>query len=179
VIRTTARSTMAVIAALSLVVLGGRTESHAQPGPFPDLGSYTPVNVADYSIEIPNPGRGSSNAVFFPTPDRNACTLVDAVAECTGNNFPGIAPNPETSPQGVRGQNAIATDTGLQQTGTPVGSGDNTVQGNPIRPLPALHSITVNGATCGVDNTSTTACKDSQGRGFIISPHGTVWPPHV
>jgi hypothetical protein len=35
--------------------------------------------------------------VFFLTPDSNACTLVDAVAECTGNNFPGVAPNPETA----------------------------------------------------------------------------------
>jgi hypothetical protein len=43
----------------------------------------------------------------------------------------------------------IATDTGLQQTGTPVGSCDNTVQGYPIHPLPSHHSITVNGVVCG------------------------------
>jgi hypothetical protein len=58
VIRTTVRATITVIAALGLAVVGGRVESQAQPPPFPDLGSYTPVSVADYSIGIPNPGRG-------------------------------------------------------------------------------------------------------------------------
>ncbi|QCR71458.1 hypothetical protein FCV17_06315 [Mycobacterium avium subsp. hominissuis] len=32
---------------------------------------------------------------------------------------------------------------------------------------------------CGVDNSGTTACKDPQGRGFVLSPHGSGWLPHV
>jgi hypothetical protein len=41
------------------------------------------------------------------------------------------------------------------------------------------HSITVNGIICGADNAGTTACKDPQGRGFVLSPHGSGWLPHV
>ncbi|CAG6866798.1 hypothetical protein [Mycobacterium avium] len=42
-----------------------------------------------------------------------------------------------------------------------------------------MHSITVDGVICGVDNSGTTACKDPQDRGFILSPHGSKWLPHV
>jgi hypothetical protein len=30
-----------------------------------------------------------------------------------------------------------------------------------------------------VDNAGTTACKDPQGRGFVLSPRGSAWLPHV
>src|SRR5882757_9154285 len=42
-----------------------------------------------------------------------------------------------------------------------------------------FHSITFNGATCGVDDSGTTACEDSQGRGFILSPAWSGWLPKV
>lgn len=178
--RTTLRATMAAVAALGLPVAGCPTESHAQPPAFPDLGSYTPVNVADYSIELSNAGRPqTSSRVYFLTPDGNACVIDPASADCTGNNFAGVPPDTETSAQGAHGANWIGTNTPLQQTGTPVASDDHTVQGHPVRPLPALHSLTVGGTICGVDNASTTACKDPQGRGFIISPQGTFSLPHV
>ncbi|MBZ4620668.1 hypothetical protein GBO18_12020, partial [Mycobacterium avium subsp. hominissuis] len=35
------------------------------------------------------------------------------------------------------------------------------------------------GVVCGVDDSGTTACKDPQGRGFVLSPHGSGWLPHV
>lgn len=85
-------------AVMSLAAVGVGTPAHAQPM-FPDLSGYTPVNVADFTIAIPNPGGGSSNSIFFLTPDANACMLVDAAAKCTGNNFPGMPRDTETSAQ--------------------------------------------------------------------------------
>jgi len=178
------RRTTTLIAAMSLAAIsamtGCRTVTHADPPTFPNLTNYAPVSIGDYAIEIPNPGRGSSSEVFFLTPDGNACTLVNSGAECTGNNFPGIPAVPQDPARGLVGVNGIRTDIGLQPTNAPVAAADNTVMGHPIRPLPPLHSIAFNGAICGVDNAGTTACKDAQGRGFLISPQqGTVWLPHV
>ncbi|MGC7358062.1 hypothetical protein RA989_19565, partial [Mycobacteroides abscessus subsp. massiliense] len=45
--------------------------------------------------------------------------------------------------------------------------------------LPAYHSITVNGVICGVDDKGTTACKDPQGRGFVLSKQGSGWIPKI
>jgi hypothetical protein len=180
VTRTTLGATMTAIAAISLAVLGCHPKSHAQPPAFPDLGSYTPVNVADYSIEIPNAGRPqTSSRVYFLTPDGNACVVDPAAADCTGNNFPGVSPNTQTSAQGAHGANWIGTNIPLQQTGTPLAPDDHTIQGHPIRPLPPLHSLTVGATVCGVDAAGTTACKDPQGQGFMISPQGTFSLPHV
>lgn len=162
-----------VIAAISLTVAGWPTESYADTPPFPDLSSYTPVNVADYTIELDNPGRPEpGQAVYFLTPSGIACKFISPPeVRCTGNNFPGITP-------AAVGTNVIGTDITLRQTGDPIGS-DNAVQGHPIQTLPALHSITVNGVICGVDNAGMTACKDPQGQGFVLSPQGTSWLPHV
>jgi hypothetical protein len=85
-------SMVAVVATLSLAARCSSGPARAQPV-FPDLSRYSPVNVADFTIAIPDPGRGSSNSIFFPTPDANACMLVNATAECTGNKFPGISPD--------------------------------------------------------------------------------------
>jgi hypothetical protein len=38
---------LTAVAAMTVAAAGCRTESHAQPPAFPDLGSYTPVNVTD------------------------------------------------------------------------------------------------------------------------------------
>jgi len=45
--------------------------------------------------------------------------------------------------------------------------------------LPAFHTIIVNGVTCGVDDKKMTACKDPQGRGFILSPAWSGWLPNL
>ncbi|RAV09475.1 hypothetical protein DQP57_15185 [Mycobacterium colombiense] len=50
---------------------------------------------------------------------------------------------------------------------------------NGVKTLPPSHSITVDGVICGVDNSGMTACKDPQGHGFVLSPHGSSWLPHV
>lgn len=42
-----------------------------------------------------------------------------------------------------------------------------------------MHSITVDGATCGVDGAGMTACKDAQGEGFILSPSWSGWLAHI
>ena len=70
------------------------------------------------------------------------------------------------------------TDDGLGTTNA-IYSVNNTVQGHPIKTLPPLHSITVDGVICGVDDAGTTACKDPQGRAFVLSPHGSGWLAHV
>jgi hypothetical protein len=67
--------------------------------------------------------------------------------------------------------------TGLKQTNE--GSPTDAFNGQRIRMLPPLHKITVDGATCGVDDEGTTACKDAQGRGFILSPAWSGWLPKV
>jgi hypothetical protein len=100
--------------------------AHAGPPAFPNLGSYTPANPSDFTINLPSPGIGSVSTVYFLTPYPN-----------------------------------------------------NTVQGTPIKALPPNHSITVDGVICGVDGAGMTACKDPQGRGFILSPSWSGWSAHI
>jgi hypothetical protein len=170
---TTARHIAIATGAVCLLVVGCQTESHAGPPAFPDLGGYTPVNASDYTIALPNPGRAPVGQVFFLTPDGIACGFSNpASAGCTGDNIPGVAPadkNPYTY---------VGTEGGIQPaTSTPYENG--TIQEHPLKTLPPLHSITVNGVICGADNAGTTACKDPQGRGFVLSPHGSGWLPRV
>ncbi|RIS84933.1 hypothetical protein D2E54_06285, partial [Mycobacteroides abscessus] len=53
------------------------------------------------------------------------------------------------------------------------------VLGQQIKALPPFHSITVSDVTCGVDDKGTTACKDPQGRAFVLSPSWSGWIPKV
>lgn len=71
--------------------------------------------------------------------------------------------------------NEIGTNSGLRQTNSPYTMDPN----NPFKTLPPFHSITVNGVVCGVDDSRTTACKDPNGQGFVLSPNGSGWLPHV
>jgi hypothetical protein len=132
--------------------------AHADPPAFPDISGYTPVNVADYTIGLPNTGRAPLNTVYFLTPDGITCDFFSGEAQCTGNNFPALPP-------------AAAPSDPIAPNGQ--------VYGHSLNTLPPLHSIAVNGVVCGVDNTGTTACKDPQGRGFVLSPHGSGWLPHA
>lgn len=147
--------------------------AHADPPNFPDISGYTPVNVADYTIGLPNTGRAPLNTVYFLTPDGITCDFFSGEAQCTGNNIPALPPAAAQS-----NVNSVGTTSGLGQTNDPIAP-NGQVYGHPLKTLPALHSITVNGVVCGVDNTGTTACKDPQGRGFVLSPHGSGWLPHV
>jgi hypothetical protein len=168
---TTLHRMMAVIATIGLAVVASCTESHAEPAAFPDLGAYTPVNVSDYAVELPNPPHDPTNAVYFLTPDGIPCNFHTGSVGCTGD-IPGVqdkAKNPFTH---------VGTDSGIQAT-TSTLYGDATIQGHPISSLPPLHSIAAGGSICGADDAGTTACKDYQGRAFVISPQGTSWLPHV
>jgi len=162
-----------LISALISTTLLVSGTARAGPPTFPDLRAYTPVTVSDYTIALPNPGHAPLNAVYFVTPDGITCDFGNPpAAGCTGNNLPGIAPqdkNPYTY---------VGTDTGIQPaTSTPYVNA--TIQEHQIRTLPPFHSITVDGVICGVDNSGMTACKDSPGRGFVLSPRGSGWLPHV
>ncbi|OBI29845.1 hypothetical protein [Mycolicibacter sinensis] len=152
--------------------------AHADAPTFPDISGYTPVTASDYIIEIPNTGRAPIKQVYFLTPDGITCDFSAGQAQCTGNNFPSVPPAQSDPSRGITGANWVGTMTGLKQTNAPIAEGD-TVQGQPIKTLPPLHSIAVDGVICAVDDAGTTACKDPQNRGFVLSPHGSGWFPHV
>ncbi|WP_211285840.1 hypothetical protein, partial [Mycobacterium timonense] len=115
--------------------------------------------------------------VYFLTPDGVVCNFTPDQAQCSGNNLPSVPPAPSHPDAGITGVNWIGTTTGLKQTNE--GEPSRVVDGHPVKTLPPGHSITVDGIICGVDNSGTTACKDPQGRGFVLSPHGSGWLPHV
>lgn len=155
------------VLALGLLTVGCcRPESHADAPQFPDLGGYTPAAAADFQVDASTPGHPASQVVFL-TPDGITCAFsTPASAGCTGNNFPSVTP-------AARGVNAIGTDSPLDTTNAPIAHSPT------MKTLPPFHSITVDGVTCGVDDSRTTACKDAKGRGFILSPKGSGWFPHT
>lgn len=164
--------------AAAAALLGGvqAPASHADPPPFPALGGYAPVNIADYRIDTTTPGHPSSGT-YFLTPDGVVCNFSSLQPQCRGNNLPAIPPAASEPSKGLNRSNWIGTVTGLKQTNE--GSPTDTFNGQPIKTLPPLHSITIGSAICGVDNQGTTACKDAQGRGFILSPAWSGWLPKV
>lgn len=168
---------LASIGAFAGAALLGACTAHADPPRFPNLSSYAAVNAADYAIDVPNPGRPPLQTVYFLTPDGVICSFISDEAICRGNNLPAIPPataNPNASSAAV---NWMGTTTGLKQTNE--GEQSRVIDGQPVKTLPPGHSIAVNGIICGVDNSGTTACKDPQGRGFVLSPKGSGWLPHV
>ncbi|MGL0714369.1 hypothetical protein ACJROI_12530 [Mycobacterium avium subsp. paratuberculosis] len=149
--------------------------AHADSPPFPDLSGYTPVNPADYTLTYPNSGRPTPlQLIAFRTPDRVSCAFSNPPsAGCSGDNLPGLPPAASSS-NGAPRAITISTGSGPQPTESPLDT-----NGQELKTLPPMHSITVDGVICGVDNSGTTACKDPQDRGFILSPHGSKWLPHV
>ncbi|MGD1240192.1 hypothetical protein [Mycobacterium seoulense] len=149
--------------------------AQADPPSFPDLSGYAPVNPSDYSITYPNSGRPTPlQLIAFISPDGVACAFGNPPsAGCTGNNLPGLPPAAPSS-SGAPRLISISTGSAPRPTGTPLDT-----NGQPLKTLPPFHSLTVDGVICGVDNSGMTACKDPQGRGFVLSPHGSTWLPHV
>ncbi|GFG99132.1 hypothetical protein MTIM_50110 [Mycobacterium timonense] len=168
---------LAGITTLAGAAISVACTAHADSPKFPDLSGYTPVNVKDYGISISNPGQPPDQTVYFLTPDGIICSFIANEALCRGNNLPAIPPAPSNPAAGITGVNWIGTTSGLKQTNE--GEQSKVIGGQPIKTLPPGHSITVDGIICGVDNSGTTACKDPQGRGFVLSPHGSGWLPHV
>lgn len=172
-----ARTMLAAAAGvLGTIVVGGCSAQADSPS-FPDIASYPPVNADDYAITIDTPGISHAET-YFRTPDGVVCTVRPASgAACAGNNLPGIPPAAPTT-GGTPRVNVIGTDGPLHPSGGALGTSD-TIQGHTIKSLPPLHSISLGGVICGVDDSGTTACKDPQGRGFVLSPHGSEWLPHT
>lgn len=158
------------------LLFAGHSVSHADIPTFPDFSSYVPVDIADYRIDTTTPGMPSSGT-YFVTPDGVVCEFTTLQAQCRGNNLPAIVPAASDPSRGLNRVNWIGTLTGLKQTNE--GATQNPINGQSIQTLPPLHSITVGGAVCGVDDAGTTACKDKQGRGFILSPTWSGWLPKV
>lgn len=166
----------AVAAAVSLGTAIHLPNAQADIPAFPDLSGYTPVNVQDYAIALPNPGRTPIEDVAFVTPEGVQCSFLPGVggtqgsAGCTSDHFPGAVTD---GPYAY-----IDTISGIQTAGsTPYA--DGSVQGHKISVLPPFHSISVEGMICGVDDNGTTACKDPQGRGFILSSSWSGWLPKI
>lgn len=123
-----ARSFAAALSATATALL---TACAAQAGPpaFPDLSKYTPVNPAEYTIELANTGGPSIPVVYFVTPDGIPCTFTDGSAGCIGDNLPGIQSkdkNPYTY---------VDTVSGIQRAGS-TQFVNNSVHGTPIKQLP-------------------------------------------
>lgn len=166
----TLRRVLTAAAATLIVATSACTQSHADPA-FPDPSGYPRVNVYDYGIALANPQRDPTTAIYFLTPDGIPCNFHTGSIECIGN-VPGVPDNdknPFTS---------VSTDTGIRAaTSTPYTNGS--IQGHPLKALPPLQALAAGGTFCGVDGSGATACKDSNGRGFVISQQGTRWLPHV
>lgn len=161
-------------AAAGIIIAAAATSctAHAEPVKFPDISGYTPVNPQDYAIDTSSPGIPSTGT-YFLTPDGVICGFTPGLgAGCTGNNLPGI---PAATGWHM---NEVATGRPPRQTTVPIGT-NGTVHGNPVETLPPFHSIDVTGIICGVDDAHMTACKDPQGRGFILSPAWSGWLPHA
>jgi hypothetical protein len=151
--------------------------AQADPPSFPDIDAYTAVNQRDYVIAYDTPGIVVSGT-YFLTPDGISCSItVGAYAGCSGNNFPGVPPATPTK-GGAPRVNTISTDSRIRPVSDTTGT-DGTIRDQPIKILPPFHSISLGGVICGVDDAGMTACKDPQGRGFILSPSWSGWLPHV
>lgn len=171
--------TKPLIVTIAVLTIGQANAAcaHADPPPFPNIDRYAGVNPADYVITYDTPGIAVSGT-YFLTPDGISCSIIAAAAAgCSGNNFPGVPPAAPTE-GGTPRVNAISTSSPIHPGGDTTGA-DGTIQGQPIKTLPPFHSLSLGGVTCGVDDAGTTACKDPQGRGFVLSPKGSGWLPHV
>ena len=143
---------------------------------FPDMSGYTPVDPDEYLRQTDNPGRPEKLVgYYFDTPDGIHCGFTQSpAAGCAGNNFPSIPPakcDPVTGPVTV---NSITTDSGLRKVALPTCG-----NGAAGKVLPPFHTLTVYGVTCGVDDKRMTACRDTKGRGFVLSPAWSGWLEHV
>lgn len=76
--------------------------------------------------------------------------------------------------------NTISTDRGPSKTADRSCYDTATSGGSPTnKVLQPFHTLTVYGVTCGVDDKGTTASKDPQGRGFVLSPSWSGWLPKI
>lgn len=172
---TTLRRTTVVTAMLGVCIAAGcGSESAADTPAFPDMGDWTAVDVKDYEVDLTTPGR-SNSGIFFKTPDGVVCGLngYPPGAGCSGPELPGLPP-------ATNDYSAVTIDTlkGIGDTNSPA-SQDGKVHGNPVNTLPPFHTITADGTICGVDDAGTTACKDAEGHGFVLSPQGSRYLPKV
>ncbi|KRQ28152.1 hypothetical protein BKG80_06620 [Mycobacteroides chelonae] len=152
---------------------------------FPNLAPYRAVDASIYFAPF---GYGNAG-VRFSTPDGLHCALIKngrggwSSAGCTGN-LPGIA-----------GVNAVRADTSGRGTWTQIdlnkpetyqvldsdGWHDKPVDPASYRPLPAGSKIVYDEISCGVDDSSQTACIVSgeqfdpprPDHGFVLKPEGS------
>ena len=171
----TPRYWQAISLAAALLVAANHPYSQADSPRFPDLSHYTSVHPQDYLIAFDNPGRRPTPMTYFLSPNGVVCVIDGEGAACFGDNLPSV-PAP-----GGRESRVTYMDTqkGLYQSSNPGYVDGTEIRGQTIRPLAPFHSINVEGVVCGVVDRGTTACKDTLGRGFILSPTWSGWLPKV
>jgi hypothetical protein len=155
-----------VVVSMTLLAAPNQPESRADTPKFPDLSHYTSVHPQDYLIAFDNPGRRPTRMTYFLSPHGVVCVIDGEGAACFGDNLPSV-PAPDGRESRVT---YIDTQKGLYQSSNPGYVDGTEIRGQRIRPLTPFNSINVEGVVCGVDDKGTTACKDTQGRGFILSP---------
>ena len=139
-------------------MLGASTASaEPEPGPaFPNVGSYLPVNPADYTV---NGGKW----LAFAGPEGVVCIL-DVLADnygCSGP-LPGAPEGANLVSAGPSGPPTFATSTAPYAAA------------GPVRPLPPNTRLTFRSTYCGIDDTGTVACLNSREQvGFVVGPNGT------
>ncbi|RIS80471.1 hypothetical protein D2E44_19085 [Mycobacteroides abscessus] len=144
---------------------------------FPNMDNYTPANPDDYKTEYETPGRPGTKMTkyAFTTQDGIECGFEQRPsAGCTGVNFPSMPPAQCDPPNRKFAVYGISTNSGLQQYGD-----SKCDVASKAKALQPLHTLTVYGVTCGVDDKGTTACKDPQGQAFVLSPSWSGWIPKV
>lgn len=83
-----AKALAAIGAGLVGAALSSPCTAHADPAGFPDLSRYTPANVADYTIGLPNTGRAPLTTVYFLTPDGITCDFSRERRSARARTFP-------------------------------------------------------------------------------------------
>jgi hypothetical protein len=154
------------------------TDKPGATSTFPDMSGYAAANPDDYAHHFETAGRPGAvmTNYLFTTPDGIKCYFDKPApaAGCTGSDLPGVAPG-ECNPEKRKYQvNSISTQGNIWRTSD--GSCASAPSG---KVLPPFHTLTVFGVVCGVDDKKMTACKDPQGRGFVLSPSWSGWLPHV
>jgi hypothetical protein len=165
------RPRMVMAAAFSATALCCPPAAHGDPPAFPDVDHFTPVTAQDFTVRLPLHPHDPTEALYFLTPQGIPCHFLTGAVACAGT-VPGVLPA-DAAPF-----TTVSTADGIHSA-TSTSYVNGTIQGLPIQTLPAMHSLTGGGAICGVDDAGATACRDFSGRGFVISPRGTTWLPHV
>lgn len=180
----TALPTMTMAAAVFSLTAGAGVASADIPPGFPNLDSFTPVNVDNYVISM---GRNGTQTSFTIGSGQYGCAFLNIAAgvDCNGQ-FPAVpagiptvgSPTPDAAvlvPHISPGADGAYKFTAQYKPGHSnyISQYSGVTGGNPV--LPAGHKITNGTATCAAPDDASMACLDTANgkHGFILSPAGS------